>query len=70
MGPPLPLKFELYQPPPRASYDAVEGDYGGGVSTYAAYNYNYLVADWSHASSPRTSRPRCRRRGRSSSPRR
>lgn len=35
----IPLKFELYRPPPRAIYDAVEGDYAGGVSTYAAYNY-------------------------------
>lgn len=39
MRSPIPLKFELYKPPPRALYDAIDGEYAGGVSTYAAYNY-------------------------------
>ncbi len=39
MHPPIPLRFRLYEPPPRAVYDAMPGNYAGGVSTYAAYNY-------------------------------
>ena len=39
MRSPIPLRFELYAPPPREIYDAIEGEYVAGVSTYAAYNY-------------------------------
>jgi 2-polyprenyl-3-methyl-5-hydroxy-6-metoxy-1,4-benzoquinol methylase len=39
MRSPIPLRFRLYEPPPRAFYDSIEGDYAAGVSTYAAYNY-------------------------------
>ena len=35
----LPRRFELFEPPPRAIYDRVEGHWSGDASTYAAYNY-------------------------------
>ena len=39
MRSPIPLRFRLYRPPPRAVYDATDGEYVEGASTYAVYNY-------------------------------
>jgi 2-polyprenyl-3-methyl-5-hydroxy-6-metoxy-1,4-benzoquinol methylase len=39
MRSPFPLRFRLYEPPPRAVYDGMDGKYAGRTSTYAAYNY-------------------------------
>jgi len=39
MRSPLPRRFELYRPPPSEIYDAIEGSYQPGISTYAEYNY-------------------------------
>jgi 2-polyprenyl-3-methyl-5-hydroxy-6-metoxy-1,4-benzoquinol methylase len=39
MRSPIPLRFRLYRPPPPSVYDAMDGEYLGRSSSYAAYNY-------------------------------